>query len=113
AGGSGNETLLPLAIRHAEPRRQDLAALLMSVAPDHGGPILLPDRDQGAAAIRPSVSALIVTRARPAGGFAACLESLRLQTMTDGIDVIAVLDPGRTQHESKLKELRRIFPRRH
>jgi hypothetical protein len=84
----------PLAIRFVDFDLAALkAALLLPVAPEISGPLLCRDLPK-----ETSITVVIPSCGERGDGFAALIESLQLQTVSDRVDVVAVLQS--TQREA-------------
>jgi len=101
---------VPLAVRFCEMRNRHPASLIMPAAPDATGP-LLRRVTAGAGDEAATVSVLLGSSRQAKDAFAALVESMKLQTMAESVEVIAVVDAGQAAASQAAKNvLQRYFP---
>jgi GT2 family glycosyltransferase len=112
SAAQGEPIAFPLAVMFRATRSSDESRLLMTLAPDSPSPLLrkgMTDRDRDGATV-----SVLLPVTREARALATFLESLRLQTLADKVDVVAVVDTSKPDRKAAAKEmLRRLFPGRH
>ena len=89
----------PLAIRFVDFNlAESKAALLMPVAPDVSGPLLCQEPPEGT-----SITVLIPTSGVGDDGFVTLVESLRLQTVSDRLDIVVILEASGREARTEIE----------